>query len=156
MWTCTQVLPQFCHTPLGPCRQGVLVVLEDHIQCRCDSIGQHRTAPDMTGHQIGHFGHCSALHCPICTGHHRTLIGQSIGQSDTYRTPPPDSGPDIHRTFTGHSPDMTGHDRTVGHPGLRTRRGGSRLAIRDLPYLGILLRILLSTPFVYDFRLQLR
>ena len=95
----------------------------DHIDSmtdsRCDSIGQHRTAPDMTGHQIGHFGHCSALHCPICTGHHRTLIGQSIGQSDTYRTPPPDSGPDIHRTFTGHSPDMTGHDRTVGHPGLR-------------------------------------
>ena len=55
-----------------------------------------------------------AHHCPIWTGHYRTspdtnrTVSDSIGHH--HRT--------VDRTFTGHSPDMTGHDRTVGHPRL--------------------------------------
>ena len=73
----------------------------------------------MTGHQIGHFGQTEALNCPIWTGHHRTPPDTHRTVIGQYRTPPSDSSRTVDRTFTGHSPDMTGHDRTVGHPGLR-------------------------------------
>jgi hypothetical protein len=109
------------------------------VQHRPDSTGQNRTAPDSTGHNQTQ---------PDTTGHNRTQnrtlpdmsthgtvqngsdmpdtklykighSGHQIGQhTGHYWTPTPD----IHRTFTGHSPDITGHRRTYrtsGHPGLR-------------------------------------
>ena len=60
---------------------------------------------------------------------HRTLIGHPIGQtgqSDSYRTSISDTTPDSHRTVIGQSPDITGHHRTVGHPGLWAPRAQIR------------------------------
>ena len=82
----------------------------------------------MTGHQIGHFGQTEALNCPIWTGHHRTPPDTHRTVIGQYRTPPSDSSRTVDRTFTGHSPDMTGHDRTVGHPGLRRGHHRARAA----------------------------
>ena len=112
MWTCSQVLP---HTPwpLQTRCFGSTCRPMDHIDSmtdsRCDSIGQHWTAPDSTGHdrtpnrtlRTDGSPPLSNLDrtLPDITGHssdsYRTVIGQ-------YRTPPPDSQPDSHRTFTGH------------------------------------------------------
>ena len=74
------------------------------------------------------FGHCRAWYCPILAGHYRTLTGQSIGQSDSYRTPSPDSRPDSHRTVTGHDrfDPMTGQSDIQGseRPWVQSWPGG--------------------------------
>ena len=108
LWTCSQVLP---HTPwpLQTRCFGSTCRPVDHIDrmtgSRCDSIGQHRTAPDSTGHDrtpnrtlrtfqsIGMSNLDRTL--PDITGHssdsYRTVIGQ-------YRTPPSDSSRTVDRT----------------------------------------------------------
>ena len=112
LWTCSQVLP---HTPwpLQTRCFGSTCRPMDHIDSmsdsRCDSIGQHRTAPDSTGHdrtpnrtlrtdgsiELSNLDRTS----PDTTGHspdsYRTVSDTTIGQQS-------DSRPDIHRTFTGH------------------------------------------------------
>ena len=115
LWTCSQVLP---HTPwpLQTRCFGSTCRPVDHIDritgSRCDSIGQHRTAPDSTGHDrtpnrtlrtFQSLGMSSnLLSGPDTTGHHRTLIGQL---SDSYRTVSDTTtgqstgqSPDSHRT----------------------------------------------------------
>ena len=90
-----------------------------------DTIGQqsdsHRTQsdiPDTTGH-AGHNRTCRTLSNRTLSdiAEHGTVQSWSdiIGHS-------PDSQSDnrtVDRTVTGQSPDMTGHYRTVRHPGLR-------------------------------------